>query len=381
MVNLDTINRKDVPNKSEIFSSVKVIVLENKKDALLGIIEKIYPYQNKLFILDSQFVEGVLEFDKNGRFIRKIGNKGNAPGEYSSCGDFAINEQLEEIYLFDYRHNRINKYDIKTGKYKESLDIEKQNRVDRIWVNSGRLYGVNRGFYPSDSKPYYALKEIDLTNGKKIGEWMRTDEYNQGWIDSSRSIQFFYPIDKDTDLFTYGVGDSIMYIHDGELCSHIALTGKRILKKEDIPTEALTPPNDAFLRTKESSKLFNKLSREDKIITICDIFQHNKKLYFSCHGKIIYSAQYDISKNKVSAFPFIEDDILFSKSPDHHMLPRFLTSDKSGVYYVVGTDFLPELKHFATEKGVMSDKVINKDKLEKLDEDSNPVILYYEFKK
>lgn len=75
------------------------------------------------------------------------------------------------------------------------------------------------------------------------------------------------------------------------------------------------------------------------------------------------------------------DDILFSKSPNSYTIPNYLTSDKRGVYYIVQTDFLSEIKSFASRKGVISDKVVNKNKLENLDEDSNPLILYYEYKK
>lgn len=49
------------------------------------------------------------------------------------------------------------------------------------------------------------------------------------------------------------------------------------------------------------------------------------------------------------------------------------------LYYTVQTDYLPELKYFATD-GYLSDDVIGEKEIESLDENLNPVILYYEYK-
>ena len=379
VVNLDTINERAVLPLSNIYNSVKAIVLENDK-ALLGNIDKLQPYQDKLFILDSQIAKGLYEFDREGHFIRKIGQIGSAPGEYSGCGDFAINEQTNEIYVYDYR-NHIYKYDLETGKYKDILNLEKENIIDRIWVNGGNLYAVNCGFYPNQSRPYYILKEIDTTNGKKIGEWMKNDEYNKGWIDSYMSFKCFYSIGNDMDLFTYGMSDSIMCIRDGKIAPYVALTGKKLIQKDDIPSEDLTPSTDGYLRTRQSGNLFESWRKQGKISGISNLFRYKQMLFFEIMGMYAYTVQYNISDDKVSIYGSTKENLLFTKEPKHWYLPSFLTADESGTYYCVKPMFLPEFKHFATEKGVMSDKVINKEKLEKLDEDSNPVILYYEFKK
>lgn len=379
-INLDTINKNESFVLSSIFKSLKAIPLDNK-EALISRIDKMQPYKNHLFILDFFVAKGVFEFDQEGKFIKKIGNIGNGPGEYASCDDFTINEQSEEIYIYDSSYKRINKYDIQSGKYKGSLNLEKLNSPHRIKVNSGRLYAINSYSPSAASHPYNILEEINVNNGEKIGEWMDADQYNKGWTLPGLSTNFFYSIDENTDLLSFGIGDTIMCIRDGELYPYIVLTGKKVSRKEEISRgEKLS--TDPSMRSRKMIESIMKLMKQDKIINISNIYRYKHNLYFECMGAVSYLVEYDETTGKYSVFDSSsKDDLMFSKYPEHRSVPVFLNSDKKGVYYFVGVDYLPELKHFATEKGVMSDKVINKDKLEKLDDDSNPVILYYEYKK
>ena len=49
------------------------------------------------------------------------------------------------------------------------------------------------------------------------------------------------------------------------------------------------------------------------------------------------------------------------------------------VYYYISNDNLAELKYFIDEDNI-SEKLINRESIKELNEDSNPVILYYEYK-
>lgn len=61
------------------------------------------------------------------------------------------------------------------------------------------------------------------------------------------------------------------------------------------------------------------------------------------------------------------------------MLPGYLCADADGVFYFYNTEQLAELKRLF-ESGQLSDKVVNKELIRSLESDSNPVLLYYEFK-
>ena len=378
LVNFDTINNKEntIP-LSTIFDSVRVVILDNK-EVLIGDINRIQSHQNKIFVLDSYVAKGVFEFDQEGNYIRKIGNIGSGPGEYASCSDFIINERLGEIYIYDSRYGCINRYDLQTGIYKSSLKIEEADRVDHIWVNSGRLYTIDCGisYKPSDS--FSILKEVDLNSGEIIGEWMNNNQYNKGWRNCFSGFSFV-PIDDNRDLFTYGLGDSIMCLNNGKLFPYMALSGKKLIDRNEFSSEDLILPAKATLRAKKENDFFMRWMRQDRIMKISSIFRYKKAIYMECFGKKTYTIKYDTDNNQISMIDF-DDDVQFSRYPDSRIVPSFLTADKQGVYYFLRTDNIWELKQFAME-GLISDRVINKEKLKKLDDDSNPVILYYKFKK
>lgn len=379
-LNFDNIEQRESLIFSSIFKSVKAIVLDNK-EVLIGKIEKMQPYESTLFILDSQSAKGVYEFSKNGEFIRKIGSVGNGPGEYNACNDFTINEQTKEIYIYDSYNKRINKYDIETGAYKSSLNIEAENTIDRIWYNSGRLYAVNTFFRVNQKEPYYILQQLDITTGKKVDYWMSASQYNKGWKDELFHTNLFYRVGENTDLFAFGLSDSIMCIREGELYPYISLSGKKVVSTEDISKDDLLLSADPMTRSKKTFDLYMRLGKQDKIMNISSIYESDQMLYIKCRAWQEYTIQFDKRNGEALMYTNSEDDILFSKSPNSYTIPNYLTSDKRGVYYIVQTDFLSEIKSFASRKGVISDKVVNKNKLENLDEDSNPLILYYEYKK
>lgn len=379
-LNFDNIEQRESLIFSSIFKSVKAIVLDNK-EVLIGKIEKMQPYESTLFILDSQSAKGVYEFSKNGEFIRKIGSVGNGPGEYNACNDFTINEQTKEIYIYDSYNKRINKYDIETGAYKSSLNIEAENTIDRIWYNSGRLYAVNTFFRVNQKEPYYILQQLDITTGKKVDYWMSASQYNKGWKDELFHTNLFYRVGENTDLFAFGLSDSIMCIREGELYPYISLSGKKVVSTEDISKDDLLLSADPMTRSKKTFDLYMRLGKQDKIMNISSIYESDQMLYIKCRAWQEYTIQFDKRNGEALMYTNSEDDILFSKSPNSYTIPNYVTSDKRGVYYIVQTDFLSEIKSFASRKGVISDKVVNKNKLENLDEDSNPLILYYEYKK
>lgn len=379
-INIDSAKVYDVLPYSDIFKSVRVISL-NYKEVLIGKIDKIQPYNDHLYILDSNIAKGLFEFNKNGDFIRKIGNLGSGPNEYISCQDFAINEQKNEILIFDIYRNHINIYDIQTGKYIRGITIKEEDKIEYIWVNNGKLYGVDSYFISNSESPYYILQQIEDTTGEIIAEWMKAENYNKGWNDEFVRTPLFYPIDKDKDLFAFGLSDSIMCIEKDKLYPYIALTGKNRIQKNEIPKEMISSSADINIRIKNNNDFFNKFLRKNKFIYTSCIFEHDNFIYID-YSTILSMQHIRFNKRtgEMSVYKFLKNDILYSKEPQINSVAPFVTSDAKGVYSILQTDNLPEIKYLTQEKGFISNLVINKNKLKEINEDSNPIILYYEFK-
>jgi hypothetical protein len=83
---------------SEFVDSVKFIKLETKDECLIDYINKVYFIEAGILIIDRQ--QGIMLFDNNGGFIRKIGNRGRGPGEYLkiTASTYDYKKQLLIIY-------------------------------------------------------------------------------------------------------------------------------------------------------------------------------------------------------------------------------------------------------------------------------------------
>lgn len=87
------------------------IPLETNPDCLVGGIHKIIPASDYVFILSGDIL---YQFDKKGKYIRKIGSKGRGPEEYGTIADAAIDDALGQIFICDLQ--KINIYDL-SGRY------------------------------------------------------------------------------------------------------------------------------------------------------------------------------------------------------------------------------------------------------------------------
>jgi len=90
---------------SSFVSEINCITLETNKNCLIGN----RPY---FFMTDNHIFYNELMFDKNGKFVRKIGKIGKGPGEYVFARKVSINEERREFYVYDNFQHRIMVYDL-----------------------------------------------------------------------------------------------------------------------------------------------------------------------------------------------------------------------------------------------------------------------------
>jgi hypothetical protein len=86
---------------------------------------EIYDFHYPKFINNSIFLYenkvGVLVFNRNGKFLRKIGSKGRGPGEYIYGLDFTVDKKTETVYINDL--TEIKTYN-KEGKFLRSFSLK-----------------------------------------------------------------------------------------------------------------------------------------------------------------------------------------------------------------------------------------------------------------
>ncbi len=123
---------------SEVIENFRFIPLESTKNSLVGRINKIRVFDNKIFVLDAMSTKSLFVFSETGDFMYKVGKVGNGPGEFLLPMDFTINKKNKEIIILDAERKRMNFYDI-AGKFikTQKLDffgegLEYDNKQDRI---------------------------------------------------------------------------------------------------------------------------------------------------------------------------------------------------------------------------------------------------------
>lgn len=377
IADLDSMNISEF-RYSNLYKRVIAIALDNK-EIMLAEISKMFVYKDELYLLDRK-TQGVYTFLKDGSFVRKFGNLGVGPGEYVSCKDFTINTDANEIYIYDRIKNRIYIYDIVSGSYKRYTQIVQGVRIDYIHYNGGYLYAVqasNRNKKKEDS--YYLLYQIDIESGKKIAQWLDATQYNKGWNDEFIHGNIFYKIKENEDLFVMGLMDSIMCIKRNEIFPFLAIKSERLIQEKDILEEEKKFTSNPMVRSRNMISLLTRLSAQNKYCQISNVFKHNSMLYFTCMSRFASFVQYDENRQTTSVYSQVIDDVLFRVIPNHFQVPKFLLADEAGVYYYVPNENLSELKYFMGEKK-MSERLVNGENIEKANEDSNPIILYYEYK-
>ena len=363
---------------SDLYKKVTAIILDNK-EVMLTEISNMLVYKDKLYLLDRR-AQGVYAFCKDGSFVCKFGNLGAGPDEYVSCNDFGINADAGEIYIYDMAKHRIHKYDIFSASYKESIIIDKSIDIDYIMCNSGCLYAAQASNRNEEKESiYYLLYQIDVKSGKKIAQWFDAVYYNKGWNDELIHGNIFYNIRENKDLFVLGLMDTIMCIKGDAVFPFLAIESERLVQKEDFLKDEKVPTSNPRVRGKRMMSLLTRLSAQNKIYQISDVFECDSMLYFSCMGRILYFVQYDEKKRIAFTYSRVANDVLFRMIPEYFQLPKFLCADSMGGYYYISNDNLAELKYFIDEDNI-SEKLINRESIKELNEDSNPVILYYEYK-
>lgn len=346
---------------SDLYKKVTAIILDNK-EVMLTEISKMLVYKDKLYLLDRR-AQGVYAFCKDGSFVCKFGNLGAGPDEYVSCNDFGINADAGEIYIYDMAKHRIHKYDIFSASYKESIIIDKSIDIDYIMCNSGCLYAAQASNRNEEKESiYYLLYQIDVKSGKKIAQWFDAVYYNKGWNDELIHGNIFYNIRENKDLFVLGLMDTIMCIKGDAVFPFLAIESERLVQKEDFLKDEKVPTSNPRVRGKRMMSLLTRLSAQNKIYQISDVFECDSMLYFSCMGRILYFVQYDEKKRIAFTYSRVANDVLFRMIPEYFQLPKFLCADSMGGYYYISNDNLAELKYFIDEDNI-SEKLINRESI------------------
>lgn len=122
-------NRRQITISATKDSSVsdlmeyRFISLETSEECLIGHMADVQMHANRIFVLDSHKSSALFVFDQNGRFLTKVGTKGNGPGEYNHPQSFVIDLRTRSIVINDNNKKQLLYYDLDNYKHKYTKEL------------------------------------------------------------------------------------------------------------------------------------------------------------------------------------------------------------------------------------------------------------------
>lgn len=376
VMNLDSAEKLEKMTYSSLFSKAGIIVLEDTDESLLGKVDKIEFLDNYLYVLEKR--RGLFLFDKQGKFVRKIGNKGNGPGEYVSPDDITVDKVNKKIYILD-SNQRVLKYS-STGAYENSFRLENDaTRSNYIQYSENALYTNLYTFDKSRSR--FLLSKVNIANGKRTSFQLDASQYNKGWNELFSTDQHtFISVPAGNPKFMQIFMDTIFEITPKGIKPYIAFQSKSLVTKKDM--EAQMAQYD-MSNPRVISKICDGLAKAKKIYSIYDYWETDKYVHLNYQvGMYGYTALYNKNTNVTSVMTGFSDDLFYTDKAETKLVFKTATFDKDRIYCIGMNDgFTKDILLKNIEKGGISSRIEGADKLKTLTEDSNPIIIYYEFKK
>ena len=200
----------EVLQQEELNASVKMIPLETNDSCLLGAVEQLVDAVCLWVVSNSQ----IYQFDHTGKFIKKLGRKGQGPGEYLSPYRICADPLTKTLYVLDFFGRKTLAFDYE-GNLLYNIPLPKEDySLDRFAVAQGKL--LYSSFYNSVSPDLFAC---DLATGKLDTISFRDREMGR---EAFIGETFIYPLKGATYLYHY-FNDTV-YAFDGtKLTPHYLL--------------------------------------------------------------------------------------------------------------------------------------------------------------
>ena len=129
---------------SKILTNYNFVELETNDSCLIGYIDKIEVYKDKIYIQDSYGSHSILVFTMHGKHIATLSNKGNGPGEFISPDDFFIDSQ-GYLLVLDRMQSRLLKYRLDDLAFVEEISMPLESPVSVSYMD---LEGLYLYYYP-----------------------------------------------------------------------------------------------------------------------------------------------------------------------------------------------------------------------------------------
>jgi hypothetical protein len=372
VIDMDKIEKVDILKMSQFFKNVVPIILETTQNSLIGeMIDKLYAMDSILIIADYSEAKSIFVFNREGKFSHKIGRMGRGPGEYVNISDFCVDTVGKIIYVLDIVVDRIHKYEIYSGKHIKSIKLPEILTAGYSYIdykNNALYFGVSGCDFTNEIKGFLLYK-IDSDSGEIIESLFDVGEYNKGKVNWKPP---FMQANQGDIKFNTMFMDMIMSVSENEVTPFLTFVGNEMITDEDIKD---------INTNKYDIEVEQRIYALKKIWYFFDYFEGpdfiSTKFYV---GFGVNSILYYPQTKEAKWFCRFVDDVIYV--PSHKLsidCNIFLSADKKGIYTSIN---LWGIETFIKDRdnGELSPSIMNNPKIHEVNEDSNPLVFYYEFK-
>lgn len=369
-ISIDGATRCDSLIFSDFFKAPKVVLLETKPECVVQNIRSLEIYKEDIYILDDR-ANKLYVFDGNGKFKRTISSPGRGHGEYMKLADFSIDRTKEIIYLLDEATDEILKFSLNDYKFLSSIKAVQNGYLTYCMQEIGGKIYLNRSSVSEKEK--YELREIDERNGKQVGKFLKSDDYNHGWnFPLSLEHSNFYSKNSQSPKYIGLFSNLIMNVTaDGVSAAYIVDSRKFVDKEEVLKMQRIA---EGKLEKIDFSGIYS----QKRIHQISRFIESPSKVFFQyLEGDERNYLVYDKASGKTKTSSLFMDNYV----SDKNMIPMdFCYSDERGVVALLKPCFMPHFIKYIINGGKMRTHLDNYSRLIKLNKDSNPVLFFHEYK-
>lgn len=329
-------------------NKINYIQLDSKE--LIGEISKMIVTDDKIYIMDSFVSQQVFVFDKKGKLLFCIDQKGHGPGDFISVWDIQVDTLKNEILVNDALGLSHIYYSTDDGKF-----IRKERAIQNCYVTKMNGYYFNvlsfgQDFNENEPDNWQLLvtdNDSIICKGIKLKPIQKNNYIANTMIFDSQNHLLFTPAYSDT-----------IYQIDSE----ISIYPKYVIKQK----KSIWEKSDNQM---EHSEICRLIKEEDYTKFTGDFIPSDNYAFFSISKKymgFITSEPYILDKTTGKIYQW---DVL-TKSENLYNYVSFPKAVNNNCFYGVFTaNTTSEFKNVSPELSRL---------LKSYSEDSNPIIVSYE---
>lgn len=274
---------------SEFVEAVEMIPLEFTDESILGEIKKVVLSEDFIFVMERFNSAGIYTFDRSGKFLYRIGSRGQGPEECADVDDFSINEKDRLIYIYDSVRKKVFVFSFDNEFIKtipmdySATNMEYQDGLFYLYREDAR-YGV----------PLYSLVIKDI-NGDLVEKY-----YPMSDLPKSHDCVF---CKRENDiLFAQDMNDSV-FVLSGEKLSPVYYI--------DYKDRSMAPEDRMDIKH-DVRRSIDVLLEKRTIAGIQGVFEIHDKVFIKSINVIVpVLSIYDKVKKEVKTYQYWNDDFLF----------------------------------------------------------------------